>query len=261
MSKHILATLVVSVFTATLGLSAVLRAQAGSGAAGTGTTTPDFSGVYFPTLDGGGARPAGGPGPAGLPIDGSKGREPTAPRLTPEYFAKWEKVSKTRVAGSYEFDLQIHCLPPGMPAMMGMPYGFEILQTKDKISILSELNDAYRRIYLDGRKPSQKVLGDATYAGYSTGRWEGDTLVVDTIALNPISYVEGFTPHSDAMTVKERIRFVGPGLLEDAITVTDPKAFTAPWSVVRHYKKAAPPNDEIREFACSELFLSTPIPK
>ena len=78
-----------------------------------------------------------------------------------------------------------------MPAMMGMPYGFEILQTKDKMSILSELNDAYRRIYLDGRKPSAKVLGDATYAGYSTGHWEGDTLVVDTIALNPICTSRG----------------------------------------------------------------------
>ena len=198
MSKPILATLTVSVFTAALGISAVLRAQTGSAVA-SGATTPDFSGVYFPTVDGGGARPAGGPGPAGLPIDGSKGREPTSPKLTPEYLAKWEKVSKTRVAGSYEFDLQVHCLPPGMPAMMGMPYGFEILQTKDKISILSELNDAYRRIYLDGRQPSAKVLGDATYAGYSTGRWEGDTLVVDTVALNPISYVEGFTPHSDAI--------------------------------------------------------------
>ena len=110
--------------------------------------------------------------------------------------------------------------------------------------------------------PGLIVAGSAVSSTIrATGHWEGDTLVVDTIALNPISYVEGFTPHSDAMTVKERIRFFGPGLLEDAITVTDPKAFTAPWSVVRHYKKAAPPNDEIREFACSELFLSTPIPK
>ena len=142
--------------------------------------------------------------------------------------------------------------------MMAMPYGFEILQTKDKIAILSELNDAYRRIYLDGRKPSTKVLGDATYAGYSTGHWEGDTLVVDTIALTSNSYIEGFTPHSDEMTVKERIRFVGPGLLEDAITVTDPKALMKPWEVVRHYKKAAPPNDEIREFACPEGLTTLP---
>ncbi len=214
--------------------------------------------MYFPTQERGGAQPAGGTRPGQLPADGSKGRLPGTPLLTPEYLAKWQMISKTRVAGSYEYDLNSKCLPPGMPAMMGMPYGFEIMQTKDKITILSELNDALRRIYLDGRKPSEKVLGDATYAGYSTGHWEGDTLVVDTIALTSNSYIEGFTPHSDEMTVKERIRFFGPGLLEDAITVTDPKALTKPWEVVRHYKKAAPPNDEIREFACPEGLTTLP---
>ena len=82
-------------------------------------------------------------------------------------------------------------------------------------------------MYLDGRKATQ-ILDDPTYAGYSTGHWEGDTLVVDTIALHPNSFIEGFTPHRDAMTVKERIRFAGPGLLEGRITVTDPKALTSP---------------------------------
>jgi hypothetical protein len=54
------------------------------------------------------------------------------------------------------------------------------------------------------------------------------------------------------MTVKERIRLVGPGLLEDQITVTDPKALTKPWSTVRTYQKATRPKDELREFACAE---------
>ena len=107
-------------------------------------------------------------------------------------------------------------------------------------------------MYLDGRKPPQDVLDDPTYAGYSTGHWEADTLVVDTIALHPNSFIEGFTPHSDAMTVRERIRLVGPGLLEDHITVTDPKALTKPWETTRTYQKARPPKDELREFACAE---------
>ena len=71
-------------------------------------------------------------------------------------------------------------LPPGMPAMMSMPYGMEIMQDADKITIFSEHQDALRRIFLDGRKPSAQVLADPTYAGYSTGRWIGDTLVVET---------------------------------------------------------------------------------
>ena len=90
---------------------------------------------------------------------------------------------------------------------MNMAYGMEVMQTKDKITFFSELNDALRRVYLDGRKPTQIVLDDPTYAGFSTGHWEGDTLVVETVALNDKSYIEGFTPHSDQMTVKERIRF------------------------------------------------------
>jgi hypothetical protein len=52
--------------------------------------------------------------------------------------------------------------------------------------------------------------------------------------------------------VHERIRFIGPGLLEDRITVTDPIALTKPWETVKTYRKAGPPNDELREFACAE---------
>jgi hypothetical protein len=231
------------------------------------STPPDFSGVYYPISPFGraGGR-AGAPAAAGqrqgppprptisAPLsDGSQGRSPDAPSLTPEYMKKWETISKSRIAGSSEYDNTAKCLPPGMPAMMQMAYGMEVMQTKDKITFFSELNDALRRVYLDGRKPSQKVLDDPTYAGYSTGHWEGDTLVVDTVALHTNSFIEGFTPHSDAMTIKERIRFTGPGLLEDRITVTDPKALTKPWETVKTYRKAvAGKNDELREFACPE---------
>src|SRR5207245_5643297 len=98
------------------------------------------------------------------------------------------------------------------------------MQTKDKITFFSEWQDALRRIFLDGRKPSQKVLNDPTYAGYSTGHWDGATLVVETVALRDDSLIEdfvAFSPHSDKMTVHERIRLVEPGVLEDRITVTD----------------------------------------
>jgi hypothetical protein len=219
---------------------------------------PDFSGVYyplnpFPTA----ARPAGPNArpTASAPLsDGSRGRAAGAPALTPEYMAKWQVISKSRMAGSSEYDYSAKCLPPGMPAMMSMAYGMEVMQTKDKITFFSELNDALRRVFLDGRKPSQKVLDDPTYAGYSTGRWEGDTLLVDTVALHTNSFIEGFTPHSDAMTVQERIRLTAPDLLEDRITVTDPKALTKPWSTVKQYRKAKPGSgkDELREFACPE---------
>ena len=252
-----------SAFVPTLGA----QSSSAQGAAVAATTTPpDFSGVYYPVQAGRG----GGRGPAapaagaqrGTPpprpttsaplSDGSRGRAPDAPALKPEYMAKWEMISKSRIAGSYEFDNNAKCLPPGMPAMMNMAYGMEVMQTKDKITFFSELNDALRRVYLDGRKPSAKVLDDPTYAGYSTGHWEGDTLVVDTVSLHTSSFIEGFSPHSDQMTVHERIRFVEPGVLEDRITVNDPKALEKPWGTVRTYRKARPGNDELREFACAE---------
>jgi hypothetical protein len=233
---------------------------------GPDASPPDFSGVYYPINPFGnfrGGPSAGAPatprqGPPARPTasaplsDGSQGRNPDAPSLTPEYMAKWQAISKTRVAGSYEHDPVAKCLPPGMPAMMSMAYGMEVMQTKDKITFFSELNDAMRRVYLDGRKPTPKILDDPTYAGYSTGHWEGDTLVVDTVALRDDTFIEGFTPHSDAMTVHERIRFLSSGLLEDRITVTDPKALTKPWETVKSYRRAGPGKDELREFACPE---------
>lgn len=228
-------------------------------------TPPDFSGVYYPINPFG--KFVGGPSKGGAPkgppprptasaplADGSTGRRPDEPSLKPEYMAKWQTISKSLVAGSSEYDSTAKCLPPGMPAMMSMFYGMEVMQGKDKITFFSELNDALRRVYLDGRKPSQKVLDDPTYAGYSMGHWEGDTLVVDTVAIRDDTFIEGITPHSDAMTVKERIRLKEPGLLEDQITVTDPKALTKAWETVKTYRKAQPGSgtDELREFACPE---------
>ena len=232
------------------------------------SATPDLSGVYYPYQPPRGGGPARGatppaaqgqrstPPPAptrSAPTgDLSNGRSPTAPSLTPEYMAKWEVIRKSRMSGSYEYDRAANCLPPGMPSMMGAAYGLEIMQGKDRITFFSEWLDALRRVYIDGRKPTQKILNDPTYAGYSTGHWEGDTLVVDTVALHPDSFIDNSSPHSEDMTIKERIRFTSPGILEDRVTVTDPKALTKPWETVFTYKKAERPNDELREFACTE---------
>ena len=236
-----------------------------------GTTPADFTGVYAPIDPFGQARggraatppPAAGTRGEAVPpprpvlvLDGRAGRPDNAPKLTPEYLAKWEVIRKSRMAGSDEFDPNARCLSGGMPNMMGMTYGMEIQHTKDKITMYGELNDVYRRIFLDGRKPSQKVLDDPTFAGYSTGRWEGDTLVVDTVAIREDALFDTFSPHSDQFTVRERIRFTSPGVLEDRITSMDPKALLEPFTSVRTYRKVSPPNDELREFSCAEGLAS-----
>lgn len=222
---------------------------------------PDFSGVYYPYQPGAGGPPAGGsrsdeppppPTRSAPTSDGSQGRSPNAPKLTPEYLAQWEAIAESRTSGSYEYDNIANCLPPGMPAMMGMAYGMEVMQNEQKITFFSEHQDALRRVYLDGREPSERVLNDPTYAGYSTGHWEGDTLVVETVALTAKSFIDGSSPHSDKMTVHERIRFIEPDVLEDHITVHDPEALVEPWEIVRTYQKASYPEDELREFACAE---------
>ena len=250
----------------------VLRAQ-------TPAAVPDFSGVYYPInpfgppaggarasgarADGAGAPPAGGAAPRArgplppptrsAPVsDGRYGRADDAPKLTPEYLAKWEVMRKSRMSGSYEYDPIARCLPAGMPAMMRMDYGMELQQTKDRITIYGELNDMYRRIFLDARKPSQKALDDPTYAGFSSAHWEGDTLVVETTAIRDDTLLDSFSPHSDQLKVQERIRFASPGVLEDRITVTDPEALVQPWERTYSYRKAASPNDQLREFACAE---------
>jgi hypothetical protein len=231
---------------------------------------PDFTGVYFPFNPNAAARGRGAatPGAAGARggalapprpvavIDGRDGRPATAPKLTAEYLAKWEVMRKSRMAGSSDTDPNANCLSAGMPSMMGMAYGMEIQHTKDKVTIYGELNDVYRRIYLDGRKPQQRTLDDPTFSGYSVGHWEGDTLVVDTVAIREDALFDTFSPHSDQFTVRERIRFTSPGILEDRITVTDPKALLEPFTSVRTYRKVSAPNDELREFSCAEGLAS-----
>lgn len=250
--------------TIIVGLIAVSLSQTAAFPQSTPKTAaiPDLTGVYATISEAefksGGAPARRGPPPRPTTIapvsDGRNGRSPNAPKLTPKYMAKWEEIRKSRMAGSAEYDNNAKCLPPGMPGMMNAVFGnrLEVMQTKDKITLFTEVNDSLRRIYLDGRKPSRRVLDDPTYPGYSTGHWEGDTLVVDTVALRDNTFIEGFTPHSDRMTVHERMRFIAADVFEDRITVTDPEALTEPWSETLLFRKQPFGKDEMREAVCPE---------
>ena len=80
---------------------------------------------------------------------------------------------------------------------------------------------------------------------------------MDTVAIREDTQLDLFSPHSDQLTVQERIRFTSPGILEDRLTAKDPKALTEPFVQTRTYKRASPPNDELREFSCAEGLGST----
>jgi hypothetical protein len=101
--------------------------------------------------------------------------------------------------------------------------------------------------------PQASTRRQRSRAGYSTGHWEGDTLVVDTVAMRDNTFIErGFTPHSEAITVHERIRPIADNMFEDKLTVTDPKALARAWDVTYIFFKLKPGQDEVREAVCAE---------
>jgi hypothetical protein len=249
MMKRLISNLHVTAVLALLPLAGVpaysqQTARPAADAGATAAKVPDFSGVWRVQR-----------GPAAPVPKGSTLRWAPAPGELPpfnaEYAAKYKKVEVSRESGSEETEPEAQCLPPGMPYFMQAQYGLEIVQGKDKIALFSEWMDAYRRIYLDGRKAPADF--DPSYFGYSTGRWEGDTLVVETVGLRADTVLDRYgSPHSDQLRITERIRLLEPNLLEDKITVTDPKALTKPWEYSWKYRRAAAGNDELRENTCTE---------
>jgi hypothetical protein len=143
------------------------------------------------------------------------------------------------------------CLPPGMPRMMVMVYGMELLQTPGQITITSEWQAASRRVWLNEKAHPDPEELDPTYAGHSIGRWEGDTLVIDTVGIRkdvPVDYLG--LPQSGNMHVVERITETSPGILVNEITIDDPQVFTAPWKETITYRYR--PDLRLQEYSCFE---------
>jgi hypothetical protein len=139
------------------------------------------------------------------------------------------------------------CLPDGMPQMMFAIYPLEILQTPGRVTIIEEAFSQVRRIYLD--EPQAKI-GEVPpgYYGHSVGRWEGDTLVVDTIGVKESVLGYRSMPHSDQMRITERIKLAGPDILWDQVTVEDPLALEKPWTFTFGYRRT--PNYKMQEYVC-----------
>jgi hypothetical protein len=140
------------------------------------------------------------------------------------------------------------CVPYGMPTMMSVAsYPAEILQTAGQVTIITEAFSEVRRVYLD--KPQEKIEDVAPgYYGRSVGKWEGDTLVIDTIAIK--TSVAGYRgiPHSDQMRITERIRKITPDVLHNQITIEDPVTLEKPMTYTLAYQRL--PGYEMVEFVC-----------
>ena len=141
------------------------------------------------------------------------------------YQANREGVEDPLESGADEMDPSIYCLPDGMPRVYLVNYPLEIVQVPGRMYMLFENTHLVRRIYMDGRKMPEDY--PPSFMGYSTGRWEEDTLVVETVGLDDLSWLDRVgTPHSDALRIVERIRRVDHDTLEIDFLFEDPNAFT-----------------------------------
>jgi hypothetical protein len=192
-------------------------------------------------------------GPGYVPPPQSSGARPAPPadpfKLKSPYKEKYADLVKRNAAGEVVFDPGALCLPSGMPRMMNMVYGMEVLQTAGQVTITSEYQAISRRIWTDGRKHPPEDELDPTYNGHSIGHWEKDVLVVDTVGLRGDTVFDQIgLMHSDKMRLTERFFQETPGVLVDEITVIDPDVFEAPWKIVKRYGYR--PELSLQEFVC-----------
>ena len=142
-----------------------------------------------------------------------------------------------------------NCLPQGVPKINAAPVPFKIVQTPKLVLLVYEAFNLWRQVHMDGRQ----LIDDPnpTWLGWSTGRWDGDTLVVETRGLNGKAWMDiSGTPGSDAMRVTERFHRTSFGNMDLEITIDDPKSFTRPWTAKE--KLHIVPNTELMEFICLE---------
>ncbi len=147
-------------------------------------------------------------------------------------------------------DFQVtRCLPAGVPNDDLLPVPFKILQTQNQIAMLFELDNSFRQIFTDGRQLPNDP--SPSWLGYSVGKWEGDTLVVETIGLNDKAWLDaiGHT-HSELLHVTERFHRRDFGHIEVELRLDDPKTFAKPVTI--HFNERLVPDTELIETFCAE---------
>ena len=147
-----------------------------------------------------------------------------------------------------ENDPDARCLSPGAVRSYQSPYPIEFLQTTGRVTILYEYEHLVRRVFTDGRAHPEDF--DPTPMGHSTGRWEGDTLVIDTVGLADTTLLNTTgLPHSERLHLTERIRRILDGtVLEIEFTIDDPTAYSKPWKATSYFKRD--PAAQIMEYNC-----------
>jgi hypothetical protein len=168
----------------------------------------------------------------------------------PSYTPAMKKLYEERKANKGKDDPSGICLPNGTVRVTALPY--KIVQTPKMVILLSEANThSYRRFFLDGR-PHNLDLDPNSWTGDSIAKWEGDTLVVDTVSVNDKTWLDSTgKPHSDELHVIERYSRPDLGHLNLDLTLEDSKAFTKPYTFKRVFTLA--PGWELQEYVCQEI--------
>ena len=172
------------------------------------------------------------------------------PPMTPAAARRYAAAVKSRKAGKADFDTIQTCRPHGFPRILFAAYPIEILQEPRQVTFIHEIHHMPRLVYLDLNLPNLADM-DPNWMGLSVGRWDGDTLVVESQGFNDLTTLDtAGLPHSTDLRVAERLRKLDADTLEDVITITDPKTFTAAWSTRVTYRRQ--PGLRLKEYACTD---------
>jgi hypothetical protein len=198
---------------------------------------PDISGIYWATQYNAKVQIVGG---GELPF-------------TPAGKAAYDKNIAGLKDGSISDDARKFCVPDGPVRVLATPYPFEIVQAPPgQITILYELNHQIRVVRMDKPLPKyEDLVAYPSFNGYSVGRFDGDTLIVETGGFKEKTYLDATgAPHTDELTTVERIRNISPTQLEIVITVKDPDYYTREWQARFVYNLR---NDlRIEDYLCGE---------
>jgi hypothetical protein len=237
-----------------LASSAVLFAQTAK-QSGAAAGTPNLSGTWNRST-GHAATGVFDDDPGGVPFFGFTKQEPSLqPAAVETYKANRQGITDPRLKGRDDLDPSSSCFPPGPTRIFTDPLPFEIRQTTGIVYILSQEDHWVRRIFTDGRGHPDGY--PTAWMGHSIGKYEGDTLVVDTVDINDATWLDDLGhPHSDALHLVERIRRVNHDTLEIAVTFDDSKTYTKPWTGKKVYQ-LQPATYEIKEEMICEKYRKT----
>jgi hypothetical protein len=198
------------------------------------TDWPDFTGVWNPDWS---------------ILFGEGGRRPAAePKLTPAAQERFDAFQKEQEERGVSQEEQIACRPPGMPNIMRLPYPIEFTYEPERVTLFIETYTQMRRLYVDGRELPEDP--DELFNGTSVARWDGDTLLVDTVGFSPLVKIAPGVGHSGNMRIHERIWMEAPDILRIETTITDPEVLVEPLVQQLAFRKQ--PDWELREYVCAE---------